>query len=145
MLERRIYKAHPCVDGGLCGHVPARPGCTTPQIRFLYVAPHLCIGLPPDSASQRNPCPSPNLRLHEYLVQGLAPCQLRAMPGTHGRDNRAQKQPMATRKYGFRPHIPSWKSWTAFASGSLRCYSQNLSLDIDQPSNSVFYADVLLQ
>ncbi len=28
-------------DGGLCCHVPARPECTTPQIRFLYVAPRL--------------------------------------------------------------------------------------------------------
>ena len=26
-------------DGGLRGHVPARPGCTTPPIRFLFIAP----------------------------------------------------------------------------------------------------------
>ena len=52
----------------------ARPGCTTPQIRFLYVALHLWIGLPPDPASRRRPCPSSNLRLRENLVQGLSPC-----------------------------------------------------------------------
>jgi len=28
----------------------------------------------PDPASRRRPCPSPNLRLHEHLVQGLSPC-----------------------------------------------------------------------
>ena len=39
MRERRIYKAYPNVDGGLCGHVPARPGYTTPQIRFLGACP----------------------------------------------------------------------------------------------------------
>jgi len=39
-------------DGGLHGHVPTRPGCTTPQIRFLYVAPHFWIGLPPDPTSR---------------------------------------------------------------------------------------------
>ncbi len=39
--RRRIYKAHPVADGGLRGHVPARPGCTTPHIRFLFVAPRV--------------------------------------------------------------------------------------------------------
>jgi hypothetical protein len=59
---------NPFADGGLRGHVPTRPGCTTPLIRFLYVAPHLRIGLPPDPASRRRPCRSPILRLCEYLV-----------------------------------------------------------------------------
>ncbi|MFQ5825689.1 MAG: hypothetical protein ACE5JB_16760, partial [bacterium] len=66
----------PIADGGLCGHVPTRPRCTTPRIRFLYVAPHLWIELPflprvshrGDPASRRRPCSSPNLRLREYLV-----------------------------------------------------------------------------
>jgi hypothetical protein len=39
-------------DGGLHGHVPTRPGCTTPPIRFLCVAPHVWIGLPPDVTSR---------------------------------------------------------------------------------------------
>jgi hypothetical protein len=30
--------------------VPARPQCATPQIRFLYVAPHLWFGIPSDPA-----------------------------------------------------------------------------------------------
>ena len=42
-----FIKQHPNVDGGLRGHVPTRPGCPTPRIRFLFVAPHLRIGLPP--------------------------------------------------------------------------------------------------
>ena len=48
----------PCVDAGLITHTPMRmgdfavtcplvPGGPTPPIRFLYVAPHLWIGLPP--------------------------------------------------------------------------------------------------
>ena len=41
----------PTVDGRLRCHVPARLGRTTPHIRFLFVAPHLWIGLPPDPAS----------------------------------------------------------------------------------------------
>ena len=28
-------------DGGRSQHVPARPGCTTPHIRFLFIAPQL--------------------------------------------------------------------------------------------------------
>jgi hypothetical protein len=63
--------------------VPARPGCTTPRIRFLFIAPRFCLGLPPDPASRRRPCPSANLRLCVHLVSGLAPDSLRAMPGTH--------------------------------------------------------------
>ena len=68
-----FIKHTPFADGGLRGHVPTRPGCTTPQIRFLYVAPRFWIGLPPDPASRRRPCPSPNLRLREHLVRGLSP------------------------------------------------------------------------
>ena len=33
-----FIKHIPVADGGLHGHVPTRPGCATPQIRFLYVA-----------------------------------------------------------------------------------------------------------
>ena len=54
---------HPIADGGLCGHVPARPECITPHIRFLFIAPPFRIGLPSDPASRRRPCPSPCLRL----------------------------------------------------------------------------------
>ena len=68
-------------DGGLRRHVPARPGCTTPRIRFLFVAPCFRIGLPPNPASRRRPCPSPSLRLRFYLARGLSPRSLCTMPG----------------------------------------------------------------
>ena len=53
------------VDGGLRCHVPTRPRCTTPHIRFLYIVPHFRIGLPLHPASRRRTWPSPYLRLHE--------------------------------------------------------------------------------
>ena len=68
-----FIKHAPFADGGLRSHVPARPERTTPHIRFLFVAPHFWIGLPPDPASRRRPCPSPNLRLRDHLVRGLSP------------------------------------------------------------------------
>ena len=45
-----FIKHAPLADGGLRGHVPTRPGRTTPHIRFLFVAPRFRIGLPPDLA-----------------------------------------------------------------------------------------------
>ena len=60
-------------DGGLCGHVPARPGCITPHIRFLFIVPQFRIELPSDPASRRRPCPSPCLRLCKNLAIGLSP------------------------------------------------------------------------
>jgi len=45
-------KYTPAADGGLRGHVPARPGCTTPHIRFLFIAPQLWVRLPPDPTSR---------------------------------------------------------------------------------------------
>ena len=68
-----FIKYAPLADGGLRGHVPTRPGCITPQIRFLFIAPQFRIGLPSDPASRRRPCPSPCLRLCENLAIGLAP------------------------------------------------------------------------
>ena len=78
-----FIKHTPIVDGGLHGHVPARPGCTTPHIRFLFVAPRFRIGLPSDLASQRRPCPSPCLRLRLHLARGLSPRKRYIMRGTH--------------------------------------------------------------
>lgn len=40
-----FMKRTPLADGGLHGHVPTRPGCTTPRIRFLFVdesVPRFC-------------------------------------------------------------------------------------------------------
>ena len=71
---------HPtAADGGLRGHVPARPECITPHIRFLFIAPQLWIGLPSDPASRRRPCPSPCLRLcntwpSDFHRRSNAPC-----------------------------------------------------------------------
>ena len=83
-----FIKHAPVADGGLRGHVPTRPGRTTPPIRFLFVAPRFRIGLPSDPASRRRPCPSPSLRLGENLAWGLSPHQSCAMPGTHARSQR---------------------------------------------------------
>ncbi len=47
-----FIKHAPLADGGLRGHVPTRPERTTPPIRFLFVAPRLRIGLPPDPTSR---------------------------------------------------------------------------------------------
>ena len=72
-IDAGFTKCTPTADGGLRGHVPARPRCITPTIRFLFIAPPLRIGLPPDPASRRRPCPSPCLRLCENLAIGLSP------------------------------------------------------------------------
>ena len=84
-----FIKHAPVADGGLRGHVPTRPGRTTPHIRFLFVAPRFRIGLPSDPASRRRPCPSPSLRLGENLAWGLSPHKSCAMPGTHVEISRA--------------------------------------------------------
>src|SRR5215208_4365743 len=43
------------LDGyGLCGLMPAGPALT-PQIRFLFIGPHLCLALLSDPASRRRP------------------------------------------------------------------------------------------
>jgi hypothetical protein len=41
-----------CADEGLHGHMPTRPGCTTPPVRFLFVAPHIPSALPSDPTSR---------------------------------------------------------------------------------------------
>ena len=74
-MDAGFTKCTPFADGGLRGHVPARPGCITPHIRFLFIAPQLRIGLPPDPASRQRPCPSPCLRLCVYLATGLSPAK----------------------------------------------------------------------
>jgi len=40
-VDAGFIKHAPSADGGLRGHVPARPGRTTPHIRFLFVAPRI--------------------------------------------------------------------------------------------------------
>ena len=72
-IDAGFTKCTPTADGGLRGHVPARPGCITPHIRFLFIVPQFRIGLPSDPASRRRPCPSPCLRLCENLAIGLSP------------------------------------------------------------------------
>lgn len=69
------------VDGGLRCHVPTRPRCTTPHIRFLYIAPHFRIGLPSDPASRRRPCASLSLHLHP-VVKRTFTFELSNMLGT---------------------------------------------------------------
>jgi len=51
-IDAEFTKCIPAADGGLRGHVPARPGCTTPHIRFLFIAPQLWVQLPSDPTSR---------------------------------------------------------------------------------------------
>ena len=53
------------VDRGLRGHVPARPECITPHIRFLFIALRFRLELPPHPASRRRTCPLASLRLYK--------------------------------------------------------------------------------
>ena len=46
-VDAGFIKHTQITDGGLYGHVPARPERTTPLIRFLFVVPRFWIGLPP--------------------------------------------------------------------------------------------------
>jgi len=70
-VDAGFIKHAPAGDGGLRGHVPARPERTTPRIRFLYLAPRFRIGLPSHPASRRRSCPSPCLWLPLHLARGL--------------------------------------------------------------------------
>ena len=52
-VKKRAYKGDAGSQSrGLRGHVPARPGCTTPQIRFLFIAPQFWIQLPSNPISR---------------------------------------------------------------------------------------------
>ena len=51
-VDAEFIKHAPRKDGGLRGHVPARPERATPQIRFVYLAPRIWIGLPSDPTSR---------------------------------------------------------------------------------------------
>jgi hypothetical protein len=77
-IDAGLIKYAPTVDGGLCGCVPTRPERTTPQIRFVSLAPHIRSTLPSDPASRRRPCASLVLRLHVYLDRGLSPPSMTA-------------------------------------------------------------------
>lgn len=70
-IDAGFTKMHPCrcchplVDRGLRGHVPARPECITPHIRFLFIALRFHLGLPPHPVSRRRTCPLASLRLYK--------------------------------------------------------------------------------
>ena len=51
-VDAGFTKCTPLANGGLRGHVPARPRCTTPHIRFLFIAPQLRVQLPSDPTSR---------------------------------------------------------------------------------------------
>jgi hypothetical protein len=72
-VDAGFTKCIPTADGGLRSYVPARPGCITPHIRFLFIAPQLWVRLPSDLASRQRPCRFPSLRLCENLAVGLTP------------------------------------------------------------------------
>jgi len=52
-IDAGFTKCTPTADGGLRGHVPARPEYITPDIRFLFIAPQLWIGRSNRSHSSR--------------------------------------------------------------------------------------------
>src|SRR5262245_24569422 len=83
MRRRRIYKVHPLRMEDFAVTCPLVPGaphlisgsCSSPRtfgLGFFQTPPH-----------GGRPCPSPSLRLREYLARGLAPRSFCAMPGTH--------------------------------------------------------------
>src|SRR5215475_9932611 len=51
------------------------------------------------------PCPSPRLRLREYLARGLTPRSFCAIPGTHdhAQQRRPRREPLNSEKPGSRP------------------------------------------
>ncbi len=51
-VDAGFIKHAPRENGGLRGHVPARPERATPQIRFVYLAPRFWIELPSDPTSR---------------------------------------------------------------------------------------------
>ena len=51
-IDAGFIKHRPLVDGGLRCCVPACPGCTTPCIRFVSLAPHVRSTLPSDPTSR---------------------------------------------------------------------------------------------
>ncbi len=51
-IDAEFIKHTPRADGGLCCHVPARPRCVTPHIRFLFIASQFWIKLPSDPTSR---------------------------------------------------------------------------------------------
>jgi hypothetical protein len=51
-VDAEFIKRSPIADGRLCGHVPTRLNYVTPHIQFLFVAPQLCVGLPPANTSR---------------------------------------------------------------------------------------------
>src|SRR5215471_18436001 len=90
-----MYQAHPLRMEDFAGTCPLVPGvphllsgsCSSPRAfgwGFLQTPPH-----------GGRPCPSPHLRLREYLVRGLAPRSFCAMPGTHARHQRRRDAPFA--------------------------------------------------
>src|SRR5450830_473319 len=79
---------HPLVDRGLRGHVPARPECITPHIRFLFITLRFRLGLPPHPASRRRTCPLASLRLYQ---PGTGTCT--RLDSCHARHTRGRERP----------------------------------------------------
>ena len=75
----RIYAASFCASIGLCRNSPAHPNAS-PRIRFLFVRPAFCLGLPSDSQSPTTPLPSANTSPCR-VCRGLSPPSKCALPG----------------------------------------------------------------
>ncbi len=83
----RIYAASFCASTGLCRNSPAHPNAS-PHIRFLFVRPALCLGLPSDSQSPTTPLPSANTSPCR-VCRGLSPPSKCALPGAQVKGRRA--------------------------------------------------------
>jgi hypothetical protein len=106
-IDAGCIKHRPMVDGGLCCGVPACPGCTTPRIRFVSLAPYLRATLPSDPTSRRRSGASLVLRLHEYLDRGLSPPSMTACTAhTPRHEPRGLPRRLHALVSQFRPHLP---------------------------------------
>jgi len=86
---RRIYAAAFRTRFGLGRFRTAHPAAS-PPIRFLFVAPALCLRLPSDSQSPATPLPSANTSPCR-VCRGLAPPSNCALPGAPKKGRRLQR------------------------------------------------------
>src|SRR5215475_12409658 len=102
-----MYQAHPLRLEDFAVTCPLVPGvphllsgsCSSPRtfgLGFLQTPPH-----------GGRPCPSPSLRLREYLARGLAPRSFCAMPGTHAAVSGRRASNASPRSAALQCYMPS--------------------------------------
>ncbi len=79
-IDAGFTKCSPFADGGLGGHVPTGPECTTPHLRFLFIVPRFRLGLayrtPPhgDALALWLTFGSANTWCQDFHPTGFVPC-----------------------------------------------------------------------